>query len=564
MGARKYLSVSFSCLKQEEVEAFCMERGIGLRFNPVALGMSRVLHFEVLCRAAGYDPSLLLFRRFVHLAKNEWPSRVQPFLEPLLVLLGINKLWDKPNRDPVLMRSDQGMHFPCSAFLHSFEMFTYVMFLVNSAVMSTLDFVESDDTSDVVFTDAQATEGEDAVARGSEHRYEDVGYVSVPNVKGFTKTADPKALARRSSRRTLKSVAQSTSSDHVELSNDIEVSEGQGPDAEKEKNLVVLGKKKALGKKVAATPVQGSSSKDVKGLSEDEVYVPNWSVKIGDSFKDASVCADVLANFAPPVSEVLYQRWREYEEFSKKKEKMKASMAAMKKENDGFSKKEEAWVKTVGELTRMHEVEINDLKKSFEADKLKADRETLDVQKKAFAEEKEGLKVSVVVTYLLHSKEFKSALGDVYTKLLNYGKHLGLVAGFKLHKSGQALEQSPLFHPEASGFFKESVQQMERLTYPYVSEVSSCFGKPLSVLQELKPAGLNEMVCVEVLSSMSKKRSRSGDSEETFSENADISKEVSLEGSTVGGDGGPKAKKAKKAKKGKGDGSGASKPSAGV
>ncbi|KAJ0786789.1 hypothetical protein HanOQP8_Chr02g0075311 [Helianthus annuus] len=105
----------------------------------------------------------------------------------------------------------------------------------------------------------------------------------------------------------------------------------------------------------------------------------------------------------------------------------------------------------------------------MEADKLqlKADREALDVQKKAFIEEKEGLKASMVqatgdnqwliehgfqqvITYLLHSDEFNSALGDVYTKLLNYGKHLGLVAGFKLHEWGQALEQSPLFRPEAS------------------------------------------------------------------------------------------------------------------
>ncbi|KAF5818019.1 hypothetical protein HanRHA438_Chr02g0061671 [Helianthus annuus] len=262
---------------------------------------------------------------------------------------------------------------------------------------------------------------------------------------------------------------------------------------------------------------------------------------------------------------------------------MKSSMAVMKKEIDGFSKKEEAWVKKVGELTRRHEIEMNDLKKSFEADKLKlkADREALDVQKKAFDEEKEGLKASVaqatgdnqwlieqgfhqVVTYILHSNEFNSALGEVYTKLLNYGKHLGLIAGFKLHESGQALEQSPMFRPDASGVFKDSVQQMERLTYPYVSEVSSCFGKPLSILQGLKPARLNETVCAEVLDSLSKKRSRSGDSEETYSENADVSKEASLEGLAVGGDEGPKSKKAKKAKKGKGDGSGASKPLADV
>ncbi|KAJ0931331.1 hypothetical protein HanPSC8_Chr04g0160401 [Helianthus annuus] len=167
---------------------------------------------------------------------------------------------------------------------------------------------------------------------------------------------------------------------------------------------------------------------------------------------------------------------QEYEEFSKKKEKLKASMAAMKKDIDSFSKKEEAWVKKVGELTRRYEIEIGDLKKSKEADKLKvkADREALEVQKKAFAEEKEGLKASMVqatgdnhwlieqgfqqvVTYLLHSTEFYSALGDVYTKLLNYGKHLGLVAGFKLHESGQALEQSPLFRSEASEIFKEPV-----------------------------------------------------------------------------------------------------------
>ncbi|MFS7994598.1 hypothetical protein Hanom_Chr12g01107921 [Helianthus anomalus] len=73
---------------------------------------------------------------------------------------------------------------------------------------------------------------------------------------------------------------------------------------------------------------------------------------------------------------------QEYEEATKKKDKIKASMAAIKKEVKGFSKKEEAWVKKVGDLTRRHEIEMNDLKKSFEADqlKLKVDREALDVQ----------------------------------------------------------------------------------------------------------------------------------------------------------------------------------------
>ncbi|KAJ0626841.1 hypothetical protein HanHA89_Chr01g0018571 [Helianthus annuus] len=115
MGARKDLSRSFSRLTQEEVELFCTEYSIGTKFKPTApacdvsidkcpvgfialycrhfefsnlrhpfslfvlnlleyyrvsfgqihpKGMARVLHFEVLCRALGYDPSLLFFRRF--------------------------------------------------------------------------------------------------------------------------------------------------------------------------------------------------------------------------------------------------------------------------------------------------------------------------------------------------------------------------------------------------------------------------------------------------------------------------------------------------------------------
>ncbi|KAJ0752942.1 putative oxidoreductase [Helianthus annuus] len=243
---------------------------------------------------------------------------------------------------------------------------------------------------------------------------------------------------------------------------------------------------------------------------------------------------------------------QEYEEASKKKEKMKASIAAMKKEIDSFSEKELAWVKKVGELTRRHEIEMNDLKKGFEADrlKLKSDREALVVQQKAFDEEKDGLKAlgfHRVVTYLLHSKEFNSALGEVYTKLLNLGKHQGLIAGYKLHESGHPLEKSPLYRPEASDIFKGSVEQMERLTYPYVSQVASCYGKPLSVLQELKPDGLNEKVCIEVLSSLSRKRSYSGDSEDTFSRKLDAPKDASLEGSAVEG---LKAKKIKKTKAG--------------
>ncbi|MFS7930552.1 hypothetical protein Hanom_Chr04g00345641 [Helianthus anomalus] len=109
--------------------------------------------------------------------------------------------------------------------------------------MSSLDFIKSDDTSDVVFMDARAVEGDDAVARGVEQRFEDAGNVGVSNVKGFTKPAVPKASTCRSARH---------------LSDDIEVFEGQDVDVEKGKKLVVHDKKKASAKKVVTTPVQGS------------------------------------------------------------------------------------------------------------------------------------------------------------------------------------------------------------------------------------------------------------------------------------------------------------------
>ncbi|KAJ0484935.1 hypothetical protein HanOQP8_Chr14g0523071 [Helianthus annuus] len=491
------------------------------------------------------------------------PSRVRPFPEHLLVLLGVSNIWAKADRDPVLMR--------------------------NGVVMSALDFIKSDDTSDVIFEDAPTVPGENVVVRTSEQRFEGTGYANVANVKGFTKSTAPKSSSRRSSRRLLKAGPQSTSTEPVDLTDDIE-------------ELVVHGKK-VRGKKV--TPVQESSSRDVGGLDPEGVYVPAWQVKNDDTFKDAAVCEDALSHLAPPsVRETIAemdddfmlsrmvlttcnlaamlpqgitrfrQRMREYEDFSKKKDKMKSSLASMKKEVAGFAEKEAAWKKEVDDLKKMHAIEMGDLRKSFEANllKLKADREALSVQQQAFREEKEGLKASVgqvtadnqwliehgfqqVVTYLLHSKEFNSALGDVYTKLLNLGKHQGLTAGYKLHESGQPLEKSPMFRPEASDIFKASVEQMERLTYPYIHEVSSCSGKPLSVLQGLKPEGLNEKVCAEVLGSLSRKRSYSGDSDDTLSSLPETSKDAGLETSAVGGEEGAKMKKTKKAKKSKGEGS---------
>ncbi|KAJ0795950.1 hypothetical protein HanPI659440_Chr04g0156441 [Helianthus annuus] len=148
----------------------------------------------------------------------------------------------------------------------------------------------------------------------------------------------------------------------------------------------------------------------------------------------------------------------------------------------------------VGELTQRHEVEVSELKKQVEA---------LKAREEASSKEKEGLEASLaqvtkdnkwliehgfqqVVTYLLHSSEFNRALGDVYTKLLVHGRHRGYTAGYEAYEAGTPKDKSSLYHPKAFEVFKDSVL-MEHLTYPYVGEVSDCFGKPLSVLQELKP-----------------------------------------------------------------------------
>ncbi|KAM0059126.1 hypothetical protein Hdeb2414_s0005g00178031 [Helianthus debilis subsp. tardiflorus] len=216
------------------------------------------------------EPSALeINTRFLETIR-ECPSRVRPFPEPLLVLLGISKLWDKPDRDPVLIRDGQ--------------------------VMPAIDFVKSDDTSDVVFGVLQL---------------------------------------------------------HL-------VSEG-GVEKEKEKELVVAGKKKKLVKKGVVPAIHGSSGKSVEGLEEsgaEEVYVPNWDVLTNFAplgFRDAisemegdhfisrlmlSSC-NLSALLAEGVNR-FRKGMQEYEEVTEKKDKMKASMASMKKKIDVFYKKEEA------------------------------------------------------------------------------------------------------------------------------------------------------------------------------------------------------------------------------
>ncbi|KAJ0477105.1 hypothetical protein HanHA300_Chr13g0484611 [Helianthus annuus] len=104
-------------------------------------------------------------------------------------------------------------------------------------------------------------------------------------------------------------------------------------------------------------------------------------------------------NFASTLPEGVSRfckRMQEYEEFSKKRDKMKASLAVLKKEAEGFTEKEKTLLSKVADLTSKHEADLKEVKGRLEADRLqvKADKAALEVQWKAFLEE-EGLKASL-------------------------------------------------------------------------------------------------------------------------------------------------------------------------
>ncbi|KAJ0793176.1 hypothetical protein HanOQP8_Chr01g0026721 [Helianthus annuus] len=419
MGARKDLCKTFSKLTKEEVDSFFEQWGIDPSINPVApgcdktvdqcptgsialyrrhfefsnlrhpfsvfvlnvleyyrvsfgqlhpQGVSRVLHFEVLCRTLCYDPNLLMFRRFFRLAKNgDWFTFETSQIDVSLISSLVTTLGSWKDR-----------FFWVSESVVPFKM----MWRHLDAVLNELESSESELNDGML-----------------------------------------KALRACSSRLPMSAL------DFIKLDDTSDV----GIEVEEKMELAVMtGKKGKLSSKKAIVSVVGgyserSGKEPVEGNAED-VYVPNWQVKVGDNFKSSVVCEDVLNHFSPPmvrssnsamqddvlISRMLLgvcnlstilpegvsrfcKRMHEYEEFSKKREKTKASMAAMRKEIEGFAEKEKSWVVKVHELTKRHEIKPSNEKKRMEADwlQLKADREALNVQQKAFLDEKEDLKASV-------------------------------------------------------------------------------------------------------------------------------------------------------------------------
>ena len=132
----------------------------------------------------------------------------------------------------------------------------------------------------------------------------------------------------------------------------------------------------------------------------------------------------------------------EYEQFNIVKDDMNASMAAMKKSLDEHVEKEKCHAEKVEGLVKSHEVEVMGLKKEVEG--LKASLARANDDNKWLIEH--GFQQ---VSYLLHSSEFNSVLGGLYNKLMACGKHLGLLAGFELHETGEPVEKSPLFNEAA-------------------------------------------------------------------------------------------------------------------
>ncbi|KAM0026896.1 hypothetical protein Hdeb2414_s0020g00563381 [Helianthus debilis subsp. tardiflorus] len=186
-----------------------------------------IVPFKLICRhpdAVLNEPEHSAFdinARFLETLR-ECPSRLRPFPKHLLVLLGLSKLWEKKRSGPGAFERWAWYAFILVVLLCSCFFLAYT-FYVCFVVMPALDFIKSDDTSDIAFDDAAATPGEDAVVRGSDHRFEGSGYVSVPNVKGFTKAAGSR-ISVRFSKRYLKGADQPSGSEAVDVSDDIEVS----------------------------------------------------------------------------------------------------------------------------------------------------------------------------------------------------------------------------------------------------------------------------------------------------------------------------------------------------
>ncbi|KAK1424790.1 hypothetical protein QVD17_20128 [Tagetes erecta] len=118
----------------KEVDEFCNQFGIPLSLDPIVpsprspfflnvieyyrlsicqmalVGIARIMHFEITCRALGHEPDLLVFRRFFQLAKNgNWFTIEKTQVENALVSsqIGLSASW----KDRFFLVSDEIVPF---------------------------------------------------------------------------------------------------------------------------------------------------------------------------------------------------------------------------------------------------------------------------------------------------------------------------------------------------------------------------------------------------------------------------------------------------------------------
>ncbi|MFS7948806.1 hypothetical protein Hanom_Chr06g00564171 [Helianthus anomalus] len=111
------------------------------------------MHFEILCCALSYEPSLLMFHRFFP-SYSEWGLRLllklcasrtklRAYLEELLVVLGVSQDWVDSDFEPI--------------------------FCVDREEMSALDYILLDDPSHVEIEQREIPVGGPSIVRRTEH-----------------------------------------------------------------------------------------------------------------------------------------------------------------------------------------------------------------------------------------------------------------------------------------------------------------------------------------------------------------------------------------------------------
>ncbi|KAI3794714.1 hypothetical protein L1987_37349 [Smallanthus sonchifolius] len=230
----------------------------------------------------------------------------------------------------------------------------------------------------------------------------------------------------------------------------------------------------------------GSGGKKPELMPEEagSVYVPEWSIKNGDSVKSHfALIGRILVNAARLLTS-LPEGIDRLCTNAKKADRAEQKNCALKEQLAN---------------AQSHNLEE-------EKAKMDAERVALDAERSVVQAEKESLDF-VIEEWKSRAEVLAGEKSDVYKKLLKRGRHMGLVFGYK-NQSLKPISECNNYHPEAEQESIEAIQHMEQLTYPYIHELSKYFDRPLSELQALEAQGLKKEDAESMLKSLGSKRSR--------------------------------------------------------